>query len=306
MKPTLVILAAGMASRYGSMKQVEGFGPSGETIIDYSMYDAIATGYGKIVFIIRKEFAENFRNIFEPRLRGKIETRYVYQEMNAFTDGYKAPPERTKPWGTAHAVLTAKIVVNEPFAVINADDFYGRDAFRRSYDFLVNECSPTLYALIGYELERTLSEHGSVSRGICEVDKQGFLVAVNERTKIYRENGKIVYEENEKKSEVAADIKVSMNFWCFHPTVFDFIQKSFTEFLKSNSQDPKAEFFVPIMADKFIREGRGKIKLIPTDSKWFGVTYKEDAPVVMKNLQELVDKKEYPRELFRVEDLGIK
>src|SRR5688500_16384374 len=156
-KPTLVILAAGMASRYGSMKQVEGFGPSGETIIDYSIFDAIETGYGKIVFIIRKEFAENFKNIFEPHLKGKIETRYVYQEMNAFTDEYKAPLERTKPWGTAHAVLTAKTVVNEPFAVINADDFYGRDAFRKSYDFLLNECNPELYALIGYELEKTLS-----------------------------------------------------------------------------------------------------------------------------------------------------
>jgi UTP-glucose-1-phosphate uridylyltransferase len=298
MKPTLVILAAGMASRYGSMKQVEGFGPGGETIMDYSIYDAMRSGFGKIVFIIRKDFAENFKNIFEPKLKGRISTEYVYQEMDAFTEGFKAPAERTKPWGTAHAVLTAKPAVQEPFAVINADDFYGKDAFQKACDFLVSECNPELYSLIGYELEKTLSEHGSVSRGVCQVDKNNFLVSINERTNIYRESGKVVYEEKGQKEEVEKETKVSMNFWCFHQTVFEFIQKTFLEFLKDNSSNPKAEFFIPIMADKFIRERYGKIKVIPTSSQWFGVTYKEDAPQVKKSLLRLIEKGEYPEILW--------
>jgi NDP-sugar pyrophosphorylase family protein len=298
MKPTLVILAAGMASRYGSMKQVEGFGPGGETIMDYSIYDAIRSGFGKIVFIIRKEFAENFKNIFEPKLKGRIESDYVYQEMEAFTDGSKAPPERTKPWGTAHAVLTASPAVNEPFAVINADDFYGRDAFLKANDFLKTQCSPELYSLIGYELEKTLSEYGFVSRGVCQVDENNFLVAINERTKIYRENGKVVYEEKEIKMPVEPGTKVSMNFWCFHQSVFEFSQKAFLDFLKENSADPKAEFFIPIVADKYIRAGKGKIKVIPTSSQWFGVTYKEDAPQVRKSLFQLIEKGEYPERLW--------
>ena len=194
MKPTLVILAAGMASRYGSMKQVQGFGPGNETIMDYSIYDAIRAGFGKVVFIIRKNFADDFKKIFEPKLRGCIAVDYVFQEMDMFMNGYEVPAERTKPWGTAHAMLCALDAVKEPFAVINADDFYGRDAFNKAHDFLVNDCSEKLYCIIGYELIKTLSEHGSVSRGVCEVDKENFLVAINERTNIYKENDKIEYE----------------------------------------------------------------------------------------------------------------
>ena len=186
MKPTLMILAAGMASRYGSMKQTEGFGPHGETIMDYSIYDAIRAGFGKVVFIIRKDFAENFKATFEPKLKGKIETEYVFQEMDSFTEGFTIPTERSKPWGTAHAVLCAKDVVNEPFAVINADDFYGRNAFEKAFEFLTNECDEKTYSLIGYELNKTLSEHGTVSRGVCDVDDKGNLVSITERTKIYK------------------------------------------------------------------------------------------------------------------------
>ena len=299
MQPTLLILAAGMASRYGSMKQVQGFGPTGETIMDYSIYDAMQSGFGKVVFIIRKEFANDFKEIFEPKLKGKIKTDYVYQEMDAFIDGYKVPAERTKPWGTAHAVLCAIDAIHEPFAVINADDFYGRDAFEKAYKFLTTDCNTNLYSIIGYELIKTLSENGSVSRGVCEVDANNNLVSIAERTKIYmNENGKITYEEADKKFEVPSNAKVSMNFWCFDPSVFNFIKNIFLEFLSENSTNPKSEFFIPIIGDKFIHEGRGAIKVIPTDAKWFGVTYKEDAPEVQQSLNKLIDAGVYPQKLW--------
>ncbi len=298
MKPTLVILAAGMASRYGSMKQVQGFGPGNETIMDYSIYDAIRAGFGKVVFIIRREFAESFKNIFEPKLKGRIATEYVFQEMDAFMNGYEVPQDRLKPWGTAHAVLCANDAVNEPFAVINADDFYGRDAFEKAFQFMVNECNPKLYSIIGYDLVKTLSEHGSVSRGVCEVDEKGFLTAINERTNLYKEDDRIVYEENGEKHELPADSKVSMNFWCFDPSVFQLGEKMFHNFLKDNLSNPKAEFFIPIVGDQFIRNGSGNIKVIPTASSWFGVTYKEDAPGVEKSLMNLVKNGEYPERLW--------
>lgn len=298
MKPTLVILAAGMASRYGSMKQVEGFGPQGETIMDYSIYDAIRAGFGKIVFIIRREFAENFKNIFEPKLKDRIETAYVYQDMDAYMNGFEVPAERAKPWGTAHAVLCADDAVSEPFAVINADDFYGSDAFIKAFEFLTRECTPSLYSIIGYNLINTLSEHGSVSRGVCQVNEEGFLTAINERTKIYREEGRIIYEEVGKKNELPANTKVSMNFWCFDPSVFELGEKMFHEFLKENIDNPKAEFFIPLVGDKFIGQGHGSIRVIPTEAAWFGVTYKEDAPEVRKSIHNLIINGEYPVNLW--------
>lgn len=287
-----------MASRYGSMKQIQGFGPGGETLMDYSIYDAIRSGFGKIIFVIRKDFADNFKMIFEPKLKGRIAAEYVYQEMSDFIGNYSVPAERKKPWGTAHAVLTGINAIHEPFAVINADDFYGRDAFQKAHDFLRRECNEKLYSIIGYDLINTLSEHGSVSRGVCEVDEQNFLVTINERTKIFPENGKIIYEDSEGRHEVPTDLKVSLNFWCFHPSVFEFSQKIFLDFLKKNIHDPKAEFFIPIVADEFIKKGAGQIKVIPTSSQWFGVTYKEDAPIVEKSLLELVKKGEYPERLW--------
>lgn len=293
-----MILAAGMASRYGSMKQIQSFGPAGETIMDYSIYDAMRAGFKKVVFIIRQDFAEDFKAIFEPKLKGKIETDYVFQDLHAFTGDTEIPAERKKPWGTAHAVLCAKDAVREPFAVINADDFYGKDAFEKAYKFLTTEVNPSTYAIIGYELQKTLSEHGTVSRGVCEVDGKNNLVSIAERTKIYREGDRIVYEENDQKKEVPTDSSVSMNFWCFDPAVFPFIQQSFTEFLKANKQDPKSEFFIPIIADEFISKGHGVIKVIPTSSQWFGVTYKEDAPVVKESLDKLVEAGTYPTKLW--------
>jgi NDP-sugar pyrophosphorylase family protein len=301
MKPTLVIMAAGMASRYGSMKQIQQFGPGGETIMDYSIFDAIKAGFKKVVFIIRKDFAEDFKNIFEPKLKGKIETEYVFQEMDKYLDGAAVPAERTKPWGTAHAILCAQDAVKEPFAVINADDFYGADGFQKAHDFLLNSCKEDVYAIIGYELAKTLSEHGSVSRGVCEVDGNDNLVAIYERVKIYRDqNGRIVYEETDgRKHEVSENAKASMNFWCFHPSIFAFIRKGFKEFLAQNISNPKSEYLIPFVADQWIKAKEGVIKVIPTSSQWFGVTYKEDAPVVQRSLNQLVDNGAYSKSIWK-------
>lgn len=298
MKPTLLILAAGMASRYGSMKQTEGFGPSGETIMDYSIFDAIRAGFGKVVFIIRKDFAENFKANFETKLKGKIETDYVYQEMDSYVPGGKIPEGRTKPWGTGHAVLCAAEQINEPFAVINADDYYGPDAFKKAADFLKNDCNEHTYAIIGYQLDKTLSSFGTVSRGVCKVDENFNLVAINERTSIYKDNGKVVYEDNGVKHEVPANSSVSMNFWCFHPSVFALSKPQFEAFVAANMENIKAEFFIPLIADDFIKNGGDTIKVIPTSSQWFGVTYKEDAPTVKANIDELVKDGTYPSSLW--------
>ncbi len=297
MQPTLLILAAGMASRYGSMKQTEGFGPSGETIMDYSIYDAIRAGFGKVVFIIRKDFAENFKAQFDEKLKGKIAVDYVYQEMDSFVDPADKPADRTKPWGTGHAVLCAIDAVKEPFAVINADDFYGTDAFVKAADFL-NKGEENVYAIIGYRLDKTLSEHGTVSRGVCQVDANNNLVAITERTKIYKDGERVVYEEDDEKTEVPATSSVSMNFWCFQPSVFDITKKLFGVFPKNNKDNIKAEFFIPIIADHFIKEENGSIKVIPTSSQWFGVTYKEDAPGVKASLDKLISAGEYPQSLW--------
>ncbi len=298
MQPTLLILAAGMASRYGSMKQTQGFGPSGETIMDYSIYDAIRAGFGKVVFIIRKDFAEDFKAIFNPKLTGKIEVEYVYQEMDAFLNGMDVPEGRTKPWGTGHAVLCARDVIKEPFAVINADDFYGRDAFAKAAYFLNKECTENKYAIIGYELAKTLSEFGTVSRGVCEVNAAGDLVSIKERTKIYRADNAIIFEEPDGKHQAPFNSSVSMNFWCFHPSMFSFTEELFHRFVNENAGNIKAEFFIPIIGEEFILKG-GSIKVIPTSAQWFGVTYKEDAPGVKASVDALVAEGEYLSSLWK-------
>jgi UTP-glucose-1-phosphate uridylyltransferase len=297
MDATLVILAAGMASRYGSMKQIQGFGPNGETIMDYSIYDAIRAGFTKIVFIIRREFADDFRQIFEPKLKGKVTVEYVYQELASFTEGITVPADRKKPWGTAHAVLCAMDVVKDPFAVINADDFYGRNAFENAFDFLQNDCTETIYSIIGYDLIKTLSDYGTVNRGVCTLDNLGNLVSITERINIAKKDGKIICEDGLEPKELSTDTKVSMNFWCFHPSFFSYTQKIFREFLQNHANEPKSEFFIPIVADQFIKEG-GRVEVIPTTSSWFGVTYKEDAPFVEKSLNDLIKTGEYPEKLW--------
>jgi hypothetical protein len=298
-QPTLLILAAGMASRYGSMKQIQSFGPSGETIVDYSIYDAIRAGFKKVVFIIRKEFADDFKEIFEPKLKGKIAVDYVFQDLNAYTDGYQVPPDRTKPWGTAHAVLCAKAAIDEPFAVINADDFYGRDAFEKAYKFLTIEAGEKVYSIIGYDLLKTLSDNGTVNRGVCQVDANGNLTSIAERINISRANGKIICDDNQQPKELPLQSSVSMNFWCFAPSIFPYSEKLFIEFLGKNLSNLKSEFFIPIVGDEFINKGGGVIKVIPTSSQWFGVTYKEDAPGVKASLDALVNAGEYPTSLWK-------
>ena len=287
-----------MASRYGSMKQTEGFGPAGETIMDYSIYDAIKAGFGKVVFIIRKDFAENFKSVFGPKLEGKIEVDYVYQEMDRYVNADDIPADRTKPWGTGHAVLCAAEQVKEPFAVINADDYYGTDAFNKAADFLNDGCNKNTYAIIGYQLDKTLSEHGTVSRGVCEVDSWHNLVSINERTKIYRDGEKVVYEDEKGLHEVSGNSSVSMNFWCFHQDIFSRTQLLFEAFIPANKENLKSEFFIPIIADDFINAEGNQIKVIPTTSQWFGVTYKEDAPGVKANIDQLITDRIYPSSLW--------
>jgi choline kinase len=299
MKPTLLILAAGMASRYGSMKQVDGFGPNGETIIDYSIYDAIKAGFGKVSFIIREEFADNFKAIFEPKLKGRIETDYVFQSFDLKPFGIDKTIERAKPWGTAHAVLAARNQVNEPFCVINADDFYGYDSFEKMAKFLTTEVKDDTYSLVGYQIDRTLSDYGSVSRGVCKVDDAGNMVEINERTEVYfKEDGSVAYKDATGEHALPNTTRVSMNFWGFTPAVFDQSEDMFRKFVDANEHNPKSEFFIPLVADELIKAGTAAFKVIPTGSKWFGVTYKEDKPIVQKSISELVNNGTYPSKLW--------
>jgi NDP-sugar pyrophosphorylase family protein len=299
MQSTLVVLAAGMASRYGSMKQTQSFGPSGETIMEYSIYDAITAGFEKVIFIIREDFAEVFKSIVEPKLKNKIEIDYVYQKLNSFTENKPINPERVKPWGTAHAILCCKGKVNEPFAVINADDFYGRDSFRKAFDFLQTSCNEKTYAVIAYELPNTLSEHGSVSRGVLSENEHRQMTGIHERLKIYKKDNVIVYEDEDGITELSADTKVSMNFFCYAPQFIDLCEEQFQKFLDENAQSLKAEFLIPTMTDHFIKSGKGKVQVITTSAKWFGVTYKEDAPVAEATVKHLVEKGEYPESLWK-------
>ena len=299
MQPTLVILAAGMASRYGSMKQTQGFGPAGETIMEYSIYDAVRAGFGKVVFIIREEFEGMFKENFGNKLESKIKVEYAFQELHKYLGGRALPEERKKPWGTAHAVLCCKGIVNEPFAVINADDFYGRDGFVKAYNFLTKDASENKYAIIGYELKKTLSDNGSVSRGVCNVDKDGNLIDINERTKIYR-NGKgiITYEDEAGLHEVSENASVSMNFFGFHPSFIEYSESYFGEFLDKSIHEAKSEFFIPLVVDKVVKNGQVNVNVIPTSAQWFGVTYKEDAPGVQASIDKLVADGEYPSSLW--------
>jgi len=297
--PTLVILAAGMASRYGSMKQIAGFGPSNETIMDYSIYDAIKAGFKKVVFIIREDFADNFKAIVESKLKDKIEIDYVFQSLTSFLPaGHAVPEGRVKPWGTAHAVLCAQDVVKENFVVINADDFYGYDGFAKAYEFCTTTCSSQNWGIIGYTLSNTLSEHGTVSRGVCATDADGNLTAINERVKIYWKGEGVAYEDETGEHAVAANSPVSMNFWCFPPQMFGLAQTMFADFVPANAHNIKAEFFIPLLGDHFIKQAACTIKVVPTSANWFGVTYPQDAEGVRASIQQLVDEGAYPSNLW--------
>jgi len=301
-KPTLLVLAAGMASRYGALKQVDSFGPHGETIIDYSIYDAINAGFGKVVFIIREEFESVMREKFDKKLAGKIEVDYAFQDFDLKKFGVDRVIERAKPWGTAHAVMSAKDVIHEPFCVINADDFYGTDAFVKMADFLNNEVTDTHMSLMGFEVGNTMSDYGYVSRGVCEVTEEGNMASVTERTNIYYVDAegkrKIVYEEDAVQHDLASDTRVSMNFWGFTPKIFDIALQLFPEFVEKNAENLKSEFFIPTIPDYMVKNGLADFKVIPTSSKWFGVTYAEDKPIVQESISKLVEDKVYPEKLF--------
>lgn len=301
-KPILLVLAAGMASRYGTLKQVDGFGPSGETIIDYSIYDAINAGFGKVVFIIREEFENAMREKFDDKLDGIIEVDYVFQDFNLKKFGIDREIERVKPWGTAHAVMSAKDSVDGPFCVINADDFYGADAFLKMAEFLKHEVSDTKMSLLGFEVGNTMSDFGYVSRGVCELSDEGNMLSVTERTNIYYVNTddkkRIVFEENGEQIELAPNVRVSMNFWGFTPKVFDVALNMFPSFIEEHVDNPKSEFFIPSIPDYMVKNGIANFKVIPTSSKWFGVTYSEDKTIVQKSILSLISEGIYPKILF--------
>jgi UTP-glucose-1-phosphate uridylyltransferase len=302
MKPTLLVLAAGMGSRYGSLKQIDPVGPSGETIIDYSIYDAIRAGFGKVVFIIRKSFEQDFKDIFISKLQPYIPVEYVFQEIDKVPEGLTVSPERTKPWGTAHAVLMAKDIIHEPFAVINGDDFYGSGAFKTMADYLnsLTADTQTQYSLVGYQVGNTMSEYGSVSRGVCEEDEKELLVTVTERTNIQYTDGKIAYLEADGKSIFLDPLTlVSMNFWGFTPEYFKQTETIFSDFVKANIDSLKAEFYIPFAIDKLINSSNASVKVLRSDAKWFGVTYKEDKPLVIDKLSQLIKAGVYPAKLWK-------
>ena len=298
MKPTLLVLAAGMGSRYGGLKQIDPIGPSDETIIDYSIHDAIAAGFGKIVFVIRKGFEKDFKELFNTKLAGKIEVDYVNQEINNVPDGTFYNVAREKPWGTGHAILMAKDCINEPFAVINADDYYGVEAFSTMADFLINSISDQEYGMVGYQLANTISENGSVSRGVCATNVSQHLETVIERTHIEKLEQGIAYKEDEKWTSISGDTTVSMNFWGFTPELFIHLQKQFVSFLYEEGQALKSEFFIPSVVAKIIADSNTKVRVLKSEAQWFGVTYREDKEKATKAILDLVDKGIYPSKLW--------
>lgn len=301
MKPTLFILAAGMGSRYGGLKQLDGLGPNGETIMDYSVYDAIQAGFGKIVFVIRKDFEQDFREKVLSKYDGVIPTDVVFQAIDKLPEGYTCPADRTKPWGTNHAVLMGKDAIKEPFAVINADDFYGRDAFKViAEDLMRPRDRKGDYCMVGFRVGNTMTENGSVARGVCE-NKDGFLSSVVERTAIsYDKDHNIVFtDENGNIQTIAPNTPVSMNLWGFTPDYFDYSEREFKRFLDRDINTPKAEYFIPLCIDALINNGEATVKVLDTDSKWFGVTYAADRPGVVEKFAELHREGVYPSPLFK-------
>lgn len=300
MKPTLFVLAAGMGSRYGGLKQLDGLGPNGETIMDYSIYDAIRAGFGKVVFVIRKSFEQEFQEVVVNKFKELIPVEIVFQDINNVPQGCTYNLERQKPWGTNHAVLMGKDVIKEPFAVINADDFYGQESFQIIADFLRQVAhKKNEYCMVGYHVGNTLSESGSVSRGVCEVDKQQFLKAVVERTHIEERSGSIFFvDEKGEQIAIPANTPVSMNMWGFTPDYFEYSEQYFREFLNEKGHDIKSEFYIPLAVNNLVVEGKVSCKVLDTPSCWFGVTYSDDKPQVILKINELIRKGVYPKHLL--------
>lgn len=299
-KPTLLVLAAGIGSRYGGLKQMESVGPGGEVVLDYSVYDALRAGFEKIVFVIRHDIENDFREIVGRKYEGRAKVHYVFQELNLLPSGCVVPKERSKPWGTAHATLMAEEVIEEPFAVINADDYYGVSAFHLMGDYLSKRSEDDkAYAMVGFTLRDTLSEHGQVARGICECDERGKLLRVVERTKIEKEGrGARYVDEDGSKHSLTGDEVVSMNFWGFTPSVFCHLHEQFEVFLEEHHDDLKAEFFIPTAVDRLISGALATVEVLPSRSRWFGITYREDKPLLVNGIRELIRQGEYPEKLW--------
>lgn len=301
MKPALLILAAGMGSRYGGLKQLDPIGPSGETIIDYSVYDAIRAGFGKVVFIIKESIEEEFKEVFVERLRDRVLIDYVFQETWMVPEATRIPDTRSKPWGTGHAVLMADGHIDEPFAVINADDFYGRGAFQTMAEYYSGWTPERRddYCMVGYQVSKTLSEHGSVSRGICRADAHQFLVDVVERTNIRNgESGIAWFDAEGNATSIPADTLVSMNFWGFTPSFFGHLRQGFVEFIRKNAHDIKSEYYIPSVVNDLINTGRATVKVLHSHDQWFGMTYREDRLRVVAGIRELIDAGVYPENLW--------
>lgn len=300
-KPTLLVLAAGMGSRYGGLKQMDSFGPNGETVVDYAVFDAIRSGFGKVVFVIRRDFEEAFREGVATRFSGEIEVDYAFQSLDALPEGFVVPPGRAKPWGTAHAILMASNVVEDPFAVINADDFYGRDAYRQMAEFLVKvqeDVTPSSFCMVGFPLKNTLSEFGTVSRGVCDIGADGGLQSVTELTRIEKlVAGARHVEADGSEIVLSGEEIVSMNMWGFTPAVFDYLENLLREFLRGRGGEMQSEFYIPFAVDDMVRQGVATVQVLRTSGSWFGVTYKEDRDHVVRAIAALIDRGDYPGRL---------
>ncbi|MCX6329217.1 MAG: NTP transferase domain-containing protein [Bacteroidia bacterium] len=299
MKPTLLVLAAGMGTRYGGNKQLDEVGPSGETIIDYSIYDAIRAGFGKIVFVIRRDIEEQVKERFVERLRDKIIVDYVFQEITNLPEGVKVAPDRSKPWGTSHAILVTEKKIKEPFGVINADDYYGVESFKILYDFLVNDKDPNCYSIVGYKLGNTLSDHGHVNRGVCKVGPDGLLQGIVETRQIEKTyDGAKAPGHDGKDLHFTGNEVVSMNLWGFKPSCYHFLGTEFRNFINKHGMDLKSELDIPTSVDKFVKSGDIKIKILASNERWFGVTYREDKPFVVENIKKMIRKGIYPARIY--------
>jgi len=301
LKPTLLVLAAGMGSRYGGLKQIDPIGPNNEIIIDYSVFDCLKANFGKVVFVIRKDIEDMFKEHIGSRFTGIIPVEYAYQELTDLPNGYKAPKKREKPWGTGHAIFAARNVINEPFTVINADDFYGENAFALISKKLskISKSAIDEYFMVGFVLKNTLSEHGHVSRGVCQLSKDHYLENVVERTNIFKtETGAEVILDDGSKLELTGNEIVSMNFWGFTPTIFNHLERQFIAFLDEKGQELKSEFYIPTVVDTLIREGKAKVEVLTSKDSWFGVTYPEDKEQVVNSIRALIDKGVYPSKLY--------
>jgi hypothetical protein len=299
MKPTLLVLAAGMGSRYGGNKQLDEVGPSGETIIDYSIYDAIRAGFGKIVFVIRRDIEEQVKERFVKKLKDKIEVDYVFQEITNVPEGVKIAPERKKPWGTSHAILVTKKMIKEPFGVINADDYYGVESFRILHDFLVNEKDPNCYCIVGYKMGNTLSDHGHVNRGVCRVGEDGLLKNIVETLQIEKTpDGAQAPGPDGKIEKFTGDEIVSMNLWGFMPSCYGLLEDEFRKFIDKNGMDLKSELHIPTSVDRFVKNGEITIKILISNDRWFGVTYREDKPYVVESINNMISAGVYPAKIY--------